>query len=464
MAGTPTYVCVDLKSYYASVECVYRGLDPLKANLLVADEARTDKTICLAVSPSLKALGVSSRPRLFEAKQAIRLAEARLHRKIDYIVAVPRMAEYERISALIYGIYLKYVAQEDIHVYSIDEVFMDVTHYLHLYRRAAEAAGMSPAHYMAITIIRDVLRSTGITATVGIGTNLYLAKVAMDIVAKKVPADADGVRIAELDEMSYRRQLWGHEPITAFWQVGGGTARRLERYGMRTMGDVARVSLADEDFLYRLFGVNAELLIDHAWGVEPCTMQDIKAYKPGERSLSVGQVLPRPYPFAEARLVLAEMLESLTMDLLKKGLSTDCVTFYVSFDPVSMDSGAYTGPTAIDYYGRLHPKHTVGTVRLRARTASTRLITAAVLQAFDARVDPRLFVRRMAVAAANTHQESEQLDLFTDYTALEREERVQRAVLEVRRKYGGNALLRGMNFLEGGTARERNRQIGGHRA
>ena len=464
MAGEPTYVCIDLKSYYASVECVYRGLDPLTANLLVADESRTDKTICLAVSPSLKALGVASRPRLFEAREAIRLAEARLRRRIDYIVAVPRMAEYERISARIYGVYLKYVAQEDIHVYSIDEVFMYVTHYLSLYRAAAARMAVSPAHCMAVTMIRDVLRTTGITATAGIGPNLYLAKVAMDIVAKKAPADRDGVRVAELDVMGYRRQLWGHEPITAFWHVGGGIARRLERYGMRTMGDVARVSLADEAFLYRLFGVNAELLIDHAWGLESCTMRDIKSYQPGERSMSVGQVLPRPYPFGEARLVLAEMLESLTMDLLKKGLATDCVTFWVSFDPVSMEDGSYTGPVVVDFYGRPHPKHAGGTVWLRARTASTRLISAAVLSAFDAVVNPRLYVRRLGVAAMNTRQEFRQLEMFTDYAALEREEKLQRVILEVRRKYGGNALLRGMNFLQGGTARERNNQIGGHRA
>ena len=301
-----TYICIDLKSYYASVECVARGLDPLAARLLVADETRSDNTIVLAVSPALKALGVRSRPRLFEAKQAIRLAEARLHRKIDFIIAPPRMAEYERVSAAIYAIYLKYVAMEDIHVYSIDEVFMDVTAYLGLYRAEAARAGIAPARFMVLTIIRDVLKATGITATAGIGPNLYLAKVGMDIVAKKVPADRDGVRIAELDEAQYKRLLWPVKPLTAFWQMGEGKTRRLAKYGILTMGDIARTSLVAEEFLYQLFGVDAELLIDHAWGLEPCTMADIKAYKPKAHSLSVGQVLPRPYAFAEARLVFAE--------------------------------------------------------------------------------------------------------------------------------------------------------------
>ena len=457
-----TCLCIDLKSYYASVECVSRGLDPLTANLLVADESRTDKTICLAVSPSLKALGVPARPRLFQARQAIRLAEAQQHRKIDYIVAPPRMAEYERVSANIYAIYLKYVSEEDIHVYSIDEVFMDVTHYLHLY--VDPASDLSPQRRMALTIIRDVLAATGITATAGLGTNLYLAKIAMDIVAKKAPPDSDGVRIAELDEAGFKRALWGHRPLTSFWQIGGGTARRLERYGMYTMGDIARMSILDEDFLYRLFGIDAELLIDHAWGIEPCTMADIKAYRPKAHSLHVGQVLPRPYAFREARLVLDEMLEALTMDLADKGLSTDCVTFWVSFDPVSLEESDYDGPVTLDFYGRPHPKHAGGTVRLRSRSASTRMITQAVLQAFDAAVDHRLYVRRLGVAAGDTHAEAVQLDLFTDYTALARESRAQRAVLDLRRKYGGNAILRGVNFLEGGTARERNNQIGGHRA
>ena len=459
-----TYICIDLKSYYASVECVSRGLDPLTARLLVADETRSDNTIVLAVSPALKALGVRSRPRLFEAKQAIRLAEAQLKRKIDFIIAPPRMAEYERVSAAIYAVYLKYVAVEDIHVYSIDEVFMDVTAYLSLYREQAARSGMAPAHCMAITIIRDVLKHTGITATVGIGTNLYLAKIAMDIVAKKAPPDADGVRIAELDEEMYKRLLWPVKPLTAFWQMGEGKTHRLAKYGILTMGDIARTSVEDEEFLYRLFGIDAEILIDHAWGIEPCTLADIKAYRPRAHSLSVGQVLPRPYAFGEGRLVFSEMVEQLSMDLVKKGLATDCLTFWVAFDPVSLEKCQYDGPLAVDYYGRLHPKHTNGTVRLRTRTSSARILRESLLAAFDARVDQQLYLRRLGVAACDTHNECVQLDMFTDYAALESEAQVQRAILSIRRRYGGNAILKGMNYLDGATARERNTQIGGHRA
>lgn len=460
----PTYICVDLKSYYASVECVARGLDPLTARLLVADETRSDNTIVLAVSPALKALGVRSRPRLFEAKQAVRLAEAQQHRKIDFIIAPPRMAEYERVSAAIYAIYLKYVAVEDIHVYSIDEVFMDVTHYLHLYEKAAAQAGMAPAHFMAVTMIRDVLKTTGITATVGIGPNLYLAKVGMDIVAKKAPPDRDGVRVAELDEELYKRLLWPVRPLTAFWQMGEGKTHRLAKYGIYTMGDIARTSIVDEEFLYRLFGIDAEIMIDHAWGIEPCTIADIKAYRPKAHSLSVGQVLPRPYAYDEARLVFAEMVEQLSMDLVNKGLATSCLTFWVSFDPVSLEKCRYDGPVAIDYYGRLHPKHTGGTVRLRTRTSSARVLRGAMLVAFETHVDHQLYVRRLGVAANDTHNECLQLDMFTDYEALENDEKVQRVILSIRRKYGSNAILKGMNYLEGATARERNTQIGGHRA
>ena len=460
----PTYICIDLKSYYASVECVARGLDPLTALLLVADETRSDNTIVLAVSPALKALGVRSRPRLFEAKQAVRLAEAQQHRKIDFIIAPPRMAEYERISAAIYAIYLKYVAVEDIHVYSIDEVFMDVTRYLHLYEKPAAQAGMAPAHYMAVTMIRDVLKTTGITATVGIGPNLYLAKVGMDIVAKKVPPDRDGVRVAELDEAMYKRLLWPVRPLTAFWQMGEGKTHRLAKYGILTMGDIARTSIVDEEFLYRLFGIDAEIMIDHAWGIEPCTIADIKAYKPKAHSLSVGQVLPRPYAYDEARLVFAEMVEQLSMDLVNKGLATSCLTFWVSFDPVSLEKCRYDGPVAIDYYGRLHPKHTGGTVRLRTRTSSARVLRGAMLVAFETHVDHQLYVRRLGVAANDTHNECLQLDMFTDYEALENDEKVQRVILSIRRKYGSNAILKGMNYLDGATARERNTQIGGHRA
>lgn len=460
----PTYICIDLKSYYASVECVARGLDPLTARLLVADETRSDNTIVLAVSPALKALGVRSRPRLFEAKQAVRLAEAQQHRKIDFIIAPPRMAEYERVSAAIYAVYLKYVDVEDIHVYSIDEVFMDVTHYLHLYEKAAAHAGMEPAHYMAVTMIRDVLNTTGITATVGIGSNLYLAKVGMDIVAKKAPPDRDGVRVAELDEAMYKRLLWPVRPLTAFWQMGEGKTHRLAKYGILTMGDIARTSIVDEEFLYRLFGIDAEIMIDHAWGIEPCTIADIKAYKPKAHSLSVGQVLPRPYAYDEARLVFAEMVEQLSMDLVNKGLATSCLTFWVSFDPVSLEKCRYDGPVAIDYYGRLHPKHTGGTVQLRTRTSSARVLRGAMLVAFETHVDHQLYVRRLGVAANDTHNECLQLDMFTDYEALENDEKVQRVILSIRRKYGSNAILKGMNYLEGATARERNTQIGGHRA
>ena len=459
-----TYAAIDLKSYYASVECVHRGLDPLTANLLVADETRSDSTICLAVSPALKAIGVSPRPRLFEAKEAIRLAEAALHHKISYIIAPPRMAEYERISAQIYGIYLRYVSVEDIHVYSIDECFFNVTHYLHLYRERAQQAGMSPAHYMVLTMIRDVLKETGITATAGIGTNLYLAKVAMDVVAKKAPADKDGVRIAELDEDSYKRQLWTHKPLTAFWQVGHGTRRRLEKYGITTMGDIARTSLVDEAFLYKLFGKDAEILIDHAWGIEPCTMKEIKAYKPKANSLSVGQVLPRPYSYAEARVIMTEMTDQLTLDMVEKEMATNHLSFWIGFDPVSLERTTYAGPLSIDYYGRLHPRHAGGTVRLPTRTTNTRIITDAILAAFDRVVDHSLYIRRLGIAADDVTNANTQLHMFTDYEAEKRELAVRKAVLGVKKKYGSNALIKGINLLECGTARERNQQIGGHKA
>lgn len=459
-----TYIAIDLKSYYASVECVHRGLDPLTANLLVADETRSDNTICLAVSPALKAIGVGSRPRLFEAKESIRLAEAALHRKISYIIAPPRMAEYERVSAQIYSIYLRYVSVDDIHVYSIDECFIDATHYLHLYKEQAEAAGMAPAHYMALTMIQDVLRETKITATVGIGTNLYLAKVAMDIVAKKAPADKDGVRIAELDEEAYKRQLWAHKPLTAFWQVGHGTQRRLEKYGITTMGDIARTSLVDEALLYRLFGKDAEILIDHAWGIETCTMKEIKAYKPKANSLSVGQVLARPYTYAEARVILTEMIDQLTLDMVEREMSTDHLSFWVGFDPVSLEKCSYSGPLSVDYYGRLHPKHAGGSVWLPTRTFSTRIIANAVLAAFDQAVDHQLYIRRLGIAADDVTNTCTQLDMFTDYEQEKKELAIRKAVLSVKVKYGSNALIKGMNLLACGTARERNQQIGGHKA
>jgi len=459
------YIAIDLKSYYASVECVERGENPLTFNLLVADESRTDKTICLAVSPSLKAIGVPSRPRLFEAKQAIRLYEAQHHTKISYVVAKPQMALYEKVSAQIYSIYLKYIATQDIHVYSIDEVFIEATHYMDLYSREAEKADMSTPHYLAMTMIRDVLNKTGITATAGIGTNLYLAKVAMDIVAKKAPPDKDGVRIAELDEMSYRVLLWCHRPLTAFWQVGPGKARRLAKYGIYTMGDIAQMSIADEEWLYRLFGIDAEILIDHAWGKEPCTLADIKNYRPRANSRSVGQVLPRPYRFDEARLVFSEMIDQLALDLVTRGVKTKELSFWVSFDPASLDElPSYDGPVSLDYYGRLHPGHVVGTVRLRSHTSSTKEIAEGLLYAFDAKVDHRLLIRRLGVAAGKLQAGHVQLDFFTDYDALEREERLQRTLLEVRQKYAApTALIKGKNMLEGATAIERSQQIGGHK-
>ncbi len=462
-----TYICIDLKSYYASVECVYRGLDPLRTNLLVADPSRSDQTICLAVSPSLKAIGVPSRPRLFEAKQRIREYEIMHHTQVRYIIAVPRMAEYERISAQIYGIYLRYAAAEDIHVYSIDECFVDCTPYLHLYQKQAEQTGTHPAHVMAMTMIRDVLRTTGITATVGIGTNLYLAKVAMDIVAKKSPADRDGVRIAELNEDSYKFLLWEHRPLTDFWQIGPGKARRLYKSCMFTMGDIAQRTQWDEEYFYKTFGIDGEILIDHAWGIEPVTMQDIKNYRSTGHSLSNGQVLPRPYPYPEARLVFREMIEVLCSDLFAKNLVTRSCSWWVSYDHKSLEvCPNYEGPVTLDFYGRLHPKHTGGVVRYHTFTASLPEIEASLVKQFDARTDHRLLFRRLGVCAQDISEDLGiyQLDLFTDYEAQERDRRLMQVMLEVRRKYGPNAVFKGINLLEGATTLERNQQIGGHRA
>ncbi len=462
-----TYICIDLKSYYASVECVHRGLDPLKANLLVADESRSDQTICLAVSPSLKAKGVPSRPRLFEAKQAIRKYEVLNHTKLDYIIAVPRMAEYERISAQIYGIYLRYVAPDDVHVYSIDECFIDCTGYLHMYRAEAEKTGTNAARVMAMTMIRAVLKTTGITATVGIGTNLYLAKVAMDIVAKKSPADKDGVRIAELNEDSYKFLLWDHKPLTDFWQIGIGKARRLEKAFMFTMGDIAQRTQFDEEFFYKTFGVDGEILIDHAWGIEPVTMQDIKSYKSKGHSLSNGQVLPRPYKYQEAKLVFQEMIEVLCTDMFTKNLVTSACTWWVSYDYKSLEAcPGYDGPLSIDFYGRLHPKHSNGTMKLPSLTNSIQLITPPLLKSFDMKTDHRLLYRRLGVCANDVTEDLGvfQVNMFIDYEALERDRKLQGAMLEVRRKFGANAVFKGMNMLEGATTLERNQQIGGHKA
>ena len=495
---TKTYIAIDLKSFYASVECSDRGLDPLQTNLVVADKSRTDKTICLAVSPSLKAYGIGGRARLFEVVQSVRRIngerkmhcggcfkgkstfdpELKLHPdwELDYIVAKPRMARYIEVSTQIYGIYLKYIAQEDIHVYSIDEVFMDVTPYLkHL---------KMTAHELAMTMIQDVLKTTGITATAGIGTNLYLCKVAMDIVAKHITADKDGVRIAELDEMSYREQLWSHRPLTDFWRVGRGIAKRLEPYGIYTMGDIALQSERNEELLYRLFGVNAELLIDHAWGWEPCTMQAIKEYKPAVNSLSQGQVLQCPYTYKKALVVIKEMAEALALDLVDKRLVAHSIGIYVGYDAESLTSyeAGYTPihDVALNHYGKIVPKPANGGTRLPRPTSSTRLITEATVALFNKLVDPTLLIRRLNITAGNVVSEDnieaeqpQQLDLFTDYDALRRkrekedkllakERRMQEAVIRIKKSFGKNTILKALDFEEGATARERNEQIGGH--
>ena len=495
------YIAIDLKSFYASVECVERGLDPLSTNLVVADESRTEKTICLAVSPSLKAYGIGGRARLFEVVQRMREVNARRRQdmgyrpfagksfsdvdvkahpdwEIDYIRAVPRMAFYMDYSARIYQIYLKYIAPEDIHVYSIDEVFMDVTSYLASYRQTA--------HELAMTIIRDVLKHTGITATAGIGTNLYLAKVAMDIVAKHIPADKDGVRIAELDEMGYRRRLWDHWPLTDFWRVGRGTQARLAPYGIDTMGKIARCSVENEELLYRLFGVNAELLIDHAWGWEPCTIDMIKAYRPASKSLGSGQVLTCPYTTEKALVVVMEMADALALDLLDKQLVTDQIVLMIGYDADNLSANAgettYDGEVHTDHYGRRVPKPAHGNISLGRYTSSSRRITEAAVELFHRIVIPGLHVRRVNITANHVVSEREgrkcvpvQLDLFTDYEELHRREqqeresygkerRVQEAILELKKRFGKNAILKGLNFEEGATTRARNAQIGGHRA
>ena len=473
-----TYIAIDLKSFYASVECAERGVDALTTNLVVADESRTDKTICLAVSPSLKSYGIPGRGRLFEVKQRVREINAARARKarptgksvdnaavqadphlaLDFLVAVPRMALYMKVSARIYEIYLKFVSSEDIHVYSIDEVFIDATDYLPLY-------GLT-AHELARQMIQAVLDATHITATAGIAPNLYLAKVAMDIEAKHSPADKDGVRIAELDEMTYRRKYWTHRPLTDFWRVGRGIAARLEKNGMYTMGDVARCSLRTEEVLYRLFGVNAELLIDHAWGWEPCTMAAIKAYRPSANSLSSGQVLSSPYPFDKGRIIVREMTDSLVLDLVEKRLVTDQMVLHIGYDTESL-SEDYQGDVEADWYGRNVPKPAHGSVNLGRQTSSTTLIADAVMDLYDRIVDRRLFIRRVYVVANHVIDESKvegiQLDLFEEPVDTDRERNRQEAILAIRRKYGKNAILTGIDFEDGATARDRNNQIGGHR-
>lgn len=502
-----TYIAIDLKSFYASVECVERGLNPMTTNLVVADESRTSKTICLAVTPPLKAYGLSGRSRLFEVISKVeeinksRLLKSPIHSfigesydstelkyspklSLSYIIAPPRMAYYIEYSTKIYDIYLKYVAPEDIHVYSIDEVFMDVTHYLKTYNMTARE--------LAMKIILDVLDTTGITATAGIGTNLYLCKIAMDIVAKHIPADVNGVRIAELDEMSYRRELWTHEPITDFWRVGRGYAKKLAEYGMFTMGDVARCSVShnehfNEDLLYKLFGVNAELLIDHAWGYEPCTIAEIKSYKPQSSSLGSGQVLHTPYDAESAKLITREMTELLVLDLVEKRLVCNQIVLTVGYDRENLSdykiSSKYHGEVTTDAYGRKIPKHAHGSAKLDEYTSSAKIIVDEMMKLYDRVVNRDLLIRRINITANNTIDcgkaksmtQYEQLDFFTDYdkknekTAQqkaedEREERTQSAVLEIKKRYGKNAILKGMNLKKGATAIDRNRQIGGHKA
>jgi DNA polymerase V len=485
-----TYIAIDLKSFYASLECAERFLDPLHTNLVVADASRTEKTICLAVSPSLKAYGIPGRPRLFEVVQKVKeINEERLKRTpfhqfsgsshderelkassflaLDYLIAPPQMSHYIACSANIYKIYLKYIAPEDIHVYSIDEVFIDATNYLGTYHITAKELSMR--------MITEVLKETGITATAGIGTNLYLAKIAMDIVAKHIPPDRNGVRIAELDEMSYRKTLWNHQPLTDFWRVGNGYATKLESHGMRTMGDIARTSLKSEETLYKLFGVNAEFLIDHAWGWEPCTIADIKAYKPQSNCFGSGQVLSCAYPRDKARLVVREMTEQLVLDLVEKELVTNQLVLTIGYDIENMKGNHYSGETTTDRYGRRIPKHSQGTANLPCFSSSTKMITEAVMALFDRIAGKDLLVRRLNIAASHVGKRdscsaTEQLDLFSSKEATEmkedreKEENMQKTLLGIKKKFGKNAILKGMDFEDGATAILRNSQIGGHKA
>jgi len=491
------YIAIDLKSFYASVECVDRNLNPLTTNLVVADVSRTEKTICLAVSPSLKAYGISGRARLFEVVEKVRqINAARGNRgssyddtllqkdpslKLDYIAAPPRMSRYMEVSNLIYSIYLKFVAPSDMHVYSVDEVFIDCTDYLKIYNCSA--------HELTRRMLREIISVTGITATAGIGTNLYLCKVAMDIVAKHITADADGVRIAELDERRYRELLWEHEPLTDFWRVGRGISNKLATYGLKTMGDIARCSLTNEDFLYKLFGINAELLIDHAWGYEPCTIDYIKSYKPSSNSLSSGQVLKEPYTEEKARIVIREMTELLILDLVEKQLLTDSMVLNIGYDIENLRDPQilkeYKGPVSYDAYGRSVPKHGHGSVNLGAYTSSTKIIIDKVMELWDRVADKKLLIRRLNIAANDLIPEKDdpakknegfvQLDMFTDYEQLQKEKEekeeslskeknLQKAMIEIRNRYGKNAVLKGSSLKEGSTVIERNGQIGGHKA
>ena len=500
------YIAIDLKSFYASVECVERDLDPLTTNLVVADTSRTEKTICLAVSPSLKSYGIPGRARLFEVIQAVERVNAQRRMlapghnlegksssavtlkehpemELDFIKATPRMSLYMKYSTEIYKIYLKYIAPEDIHIYSCDEVFMDVTAYLNTYKMTA--------HELAMKMVREVLKTTGITATAGIGTNLFLCKVAMDVEAKHIPADEDGVRIAELDEMSFRKKLWPHTPITDFWRVGGGTAKKLYDLGLYTMGDVARYSETHEDKLYKIFGVNAELLIDHAWGWEPCLIEHIKNYRPSENSLSNGQVLTRPYAYEETKIIVREMADHLALDLMSKGLVTDQIVLTIGYEHIAAKSGRpvdpeteYRGEVSKDRYGRMTPKHAHGTSNLSRQSAAASLIIAAALEVYERTVDSSLTIRRLSITANhivpekdadNDTPEFEQLSFFTDHDEkerlrkeederLEKEKSIQLAEIKIKEKFGNNAILKGTSYLDSATGRDRNRQIGGHRA
>lgn len=492
MSKKRTYICIDLKSFYASSECVDRGLDPLTTNLVVADLSRTEKTICLAVSPSLKGYGISGRARLFEViTQVKRVNEARLQKAIrmkkvakdengkyafagssfddlaiqadpslelSYIIAPPHMARYMEVSAQIYSIYLKFVSPEDILAYSIDEVFMDITGYLNTY-------GMT-AQELVKTMIREVLYATGITATAGIGTNLYLAKIAMDIVAKKMPADKDGVRMAELDEESYRYLLWDHTPLTDFWRIGSGTARRLASRNIKTMGELARMSTYDEEWFYKTFGVDAEILIDHAWGLEPCTMKDIKVYKPSTTSISEGQVLSSPYDYEKAKLIIKEMADSIVMQLVDRHMATDSITIDVGYDRENVDRGDYIGAVCTDHYGRMVPKPAHGSIKLQAATNLGSKILPAVTELFDRIADNKLLVRRLTICAGRLTPDDgcQQIDMFTDVEAEEREKKLQDAVISIKKRYGKNAILRGISYEESATMRDRNGYIGGHKA
>ena len=489
------YIAIDLKSFYASVECRERGLDPLTTNLIVADSSRTEKTICLAVSPSLKQYGIPGRARLFEVVQKVReintnrrynapghvlngksCEDGELKRhpeyELDYIVAPPQMNKYMKYSTDIYNVYLKYFSPEDIYVYSIDEVFIDVTHYLQTYQMKAST--------LATTVIHDIYEKTGITATCGVGTNLYLAKVAMDIVAKHAKANKYGVRIACFEEDMYKKQLWNHKPLTDFWRVGKGISKKLEQNGMHTMGDVARCSINNEDRLFKLFGINAELLIDHAWGIGPCTMESIKSYVPTTNSLSSGQVLHCPYDYEKTKLILKEMTELLVLDLVDKLVVTNQIVLEVGYDIDNLTNRNidYKGEATIDRYGRSVPKHAHGTINLEHKTSSNKIIGEAVMELYDRIIDKRLLTRRINETAKNINSEEqadkensfEQIDLFTDYSEVQKkrekehkEHELQKSILNIKKKYGKNAILKGMNFQEGATPIDRNSQVGGHK-